>query len=370
MPRESSDGPIPLVALSRTRDNDVVMRDPALPPPRATMIDVARLAEVGLKTVSRVVNEEAGVSEATRQRVLHTVEQLNYRHNLAASNLRRRDRRTGMIGALVQDIDNRFSSNLLRAFEDAAHSRGASMVTAFLGEDPERERAQVKALIGHRVDALVLMPATDNQEYLLAERRAGLPMVFVDRFPHGIDVDSVTVDNVGGAHAAVRHLLEHGHRRIAIIGDSPGIETSHMRLKGYQSALAEAGITVVPELVRMGNRRHDEAEAVVLDLWSLPEPPSALFTTSNVLSVGAIRALRGLNLARSVAIIGFDDFPLADLIDPPLTVIHQDIDAIGKEVVTRLWARLDGETSPPQRVVLPVDLIQRGSGEIRPDSRS
>lgn len=330
------------------------------------MLDVARLAGVGLKTVSRVVNEEPGVSAATRQKVLHTAEQLSYRHNLAASNLRRRGSRTGMIGALIQDIDNRFSSNLLRGIEEAAHGRGASLLTAFLDEDPERERMQVRALIGHRVDALVLMPATATQEYLLAERQAGLPMVFVDRFPHGLDVDSVTVDNQGGAHRAIRHLVEHGHRRIALIGDSSDIETSRARLKGYEDALSEAGIALDPRLIALGNRREAEAEATVLALMAAPDAPSAMFTTSNVISVGAIRALRSLNLVRTVAMVGFDDFPLADLIDPPLTVIRQDINEIGRQVVTLLWDRLDGETSAPQRVVLPVDLVQRGSGEIRP----
>ncbi len=332
--------------------------------PRATMLDVAKLAGVGLKTVSRVVNNEAGVSEATRQRVTRGVDQLNYRHNLAASNLRRSSGRTGMIGALIQDVDNRFSSTLLRALEDRAHDHGASLITAFLDEDPERERSQVMSLIGHRVDALVLMPATQTQDYLMAERRAGLPMVFVDRVPHGIDVDSVTVDNLHGARMAVQHLLSHGHRRIAFVGDSPDIETANLRRQGYEMTMTEAGLPPTPNLIQMGNRRREAAETTVLELMATPEPPTALFAGSNVISVGAIRALRTLRREREVAIVGFDDFPMADLIDPPLTVIRQDIDAIGQRVVSLLWAQLDGEIAAPRRVVLPVELIRRGSGEI------
>lgn len=311
------------------------------------------------------MNNEPGVADGTRSKVLKTVEQLHYQHNFAASNLRRIGGRTGMIGALIQDVHNRFSSSLLRALEAAAHDRGATLLTAFLDEDPERERSQVRALVGHRVDALVIMPATATQDYLLSERRAGLPMVFVDRFPHGIDVDSVTVDNLGGAHIAVAHLIAHGHSRIALVADLADIETARMRRAGYELALSEAGIPLDPELTHMGNRNREEAELCVLELLSGPHPPTALFTTSNVLSIGAVRALRSLGHSGSVAVVGFDDFPMADLIDPPLSVIRQDIETIGREVVTRLWARLDGDTSAPQRVVVPVDLVQRGSGEIR-----
>ncbi|MGB5952241.1 MAG: LacI family DNA-binding transcriptional regulator [Ornithinimicrobium sp.] len=334
------------------------------PPPRATMLDVARLAGVGLKTVSRVVNGEPGVADATRIKVLRTAEQLSYRHNFAASNLRRAGTRTGMIGAVVQDIDNRFSAYLLRGLEDAARRRGASMLTSFLDEDPDRERAQVKALIGHRVDALVLMPATPNHEYLLSEMRAGLPIVFVDRLPHGIDVDSVTVDNRAGARQAVRHLLKHGHRRIALIGDLPQIETARLRREGYEQALAEAGVDLDASLLLVGNRTEADAAGVVRELMATVDPPSAIFTTSNRISAGALDALHRLDLVGRVAIVGFDDFPLADLIDPPLTVIQQDIEALSSEVVTRLFARLDGDASLPEKVVLPVRLVERGSGEI------
>ncbi len=355
-----------MVAFSAAEgDYGAVSHDWTLTPsPRATMVDVARLAGVGLKTVSRVVNNEPGVAEGTRAKVLKTVEKLHYQHNFAASNLRRTGGRTGMIGALIQDVDNRFSASLLRALEAAAHDRGATLLTAFLDEDPERERSQVRALIGHRVDALVIMPATATQDYLLSERSAGLPMVFVDRLPHGIDVDSVTVDNVGGARVAVKHLIAHGHSRIALIADIDAIETARMRRVGYESALTEAGLSVDLDLIRVGNRNREEAESAVLDLLSQPQPPTALFTTSNVISIGAVRALRRLGAGHTVAVVGFDDFPMADLIDPPLSVIRQDIDIIGRQVVTRLWARLDGDTSAPQRVIVPVEFVERGSGEI------
>src|SRR5829696_4286024 len=162
---------------------------------RATMRDVAALAGVSLKTVSRVVNREPGVSPDVRKRVTLAVNRLDYRPNMAASNLRRTGARTGLVGALVQDLSNSFSASLLRALEDSARRRGTAVLAASLDEGADREQELVHDLVSRRVDGLVLMPATARQDYLIAELRTGTPAVFVDRPPRGIDVDSVVVDN-------------------------------------------------------------------------------------------------------------------------------------------------------------------------------
>src|SRR4051795_13421727 len=207
-----------------------------------TMRDVAALARVSLKTVSRVVNDEPGVKPEVRVRVQEAAHRLDYRPNLTASNLRRSSGRTRTVGALLQDISNSFSSALLRSLEDVARERGVAVLAASLDEDAERERALVGDLVGRRVDGLVLMPATDRQDYLSADLRAGLPTVFVDRAPRGVEADAVTVDNVGGACAATRHLLGQGHRRIAYLGDATPIRTAADRLEGYGAALEAAGL--------------------------------------------------------------------------------------------------------------------------------
>ncbi|MGB3594949.1 MAG: LacI family DNA-binding transcriptional regulator [Ornithinimicrobium sp.] len=333
---------------------------------RATMRDVAALAGVGFKTVSRVVNHEPGVSPDTRRRVERAVIELDYRHNLAASNLRRGSKRTGMIGALVQDVSNNYSATLLRAIEDAADERGAAVLAASLDEQVERERDRVHALVGRRVDGLVLMPAARHHEYLLSERRAGMPMVFVDRHPHGIDVDSVTVDNRAGAQAGVAHMLARGHRRIALLADLVRIETAELRVRGYREAVIGAGLTLDPALMRTD--LHDVAASAeaMRDLLDLPDPPTAVFATRNVTAIGALQVIRERGLQGSLALVGFDDFPMADLTDPPLTVIEQDIRTIGTQAASQLWARLDGDSSPAVHTVVPYRLIQRGSGEISP----
>jgi LacI family transcriptional regulator len=328
------------------------------------MRDVAALSGVSLKTVSRVVNGEPGVSDGVRERVSRAVTQLDYTHNVHASNLRRSDGRTGTIGALFQDLSNSFSASLLRAIEDAARASSTAVLAASLDEDAPRERALVKGLVTRRVDGLVLMAATSRQEYLAAELRAGMPMVFVDRPPHGIDADSVTVDNVSGARQAVEHLIAHGHRRIAALLDLIAIETAAQRLRGYREALTAAGLRPDPDLERTDLRTPAAAERAVLGLFRGESPPTAVFAGRNDLAVGTVRALRTLGLSHRVAVVGFDDFPLADLLDPPLTVVRQNVSQIGAEVGRLLFARIDGDTAPPRRVVIEPTLVPRGSGEI------
>src|SRR4051795_5741520 len=216
------------------------------PRPRATMREVAALAGVSLKTVSRVVNREASVSPAVTARVEKAVQQLGYRHNLAASNLRRSNARSAIVGALLQDVSNSFSASLLRSLENAARSRDMLLFASSLDEEPERERGLVESLVRRRVDGLLLMPATQRQDYLVDDVRSGLPVVFVDRRPHGLDADSVTIDNVRGARLAVEHLVAHGHERIAVLGDLPAIQTAADRLAGYREAMAAAGLPVRP----------------------------------------------------------------------------------------------------------------------------
>jgi LacI family transcriptional regulator len=330
------------------------------------MRDVAALAGVSLKTVSRVVNDEPGVSPDVRERVGVAVRRLDYRPNMAASNLRRAGARTGLVGALVQDLSNSFSAGLLRALEDSARQHGTAVLAASLDEGADREQELVHDLVSRRVDGLVIMPATERQEYLVAELRTGTPVVFVDRPPRGIDVDSVTVDNVGGARTATEHLLAQGHRRIAALSDTRTIHTASTRLLGFAEAYAARGLTPDPRLVVPDLRSAEEATRALHALLDLEDPPTAVFTARNILSSGVVRALAERGKRREVALVGFDDFPMADLLDPALTVMRQDVGRIGRAVAHTLFERIAGDTSPPRHVVLEPSLVVRGSGEIPP----
>jgi len=326
------------------------------------MRDVAALAGVSIKTVSRVVNQEPGVAPELVGRVLDAVDLLGYRHNLTASSLRRADHKTATIGLLLEDISNPFSSALHRAIEDVARHRGTLVLAGSSDEDPDRQQELLHALVSRRVDGLIAVPASGNQNALLRERRLGRPMVLVDRLAP--EADSVVVDNRAGVGQALRHLAAHGHRRIAFLGDLRSIWTATERHAGYVEALAAEGIMLNPHLVRMDVHGIDVAEAVVRELLAAADPPTALLAGQNLITIGAIHALQRLGLQHRVALVGFDDFPLADLLNPGVSVIAQDPTGLGQAAAELLFARVDGDRTPPRHVVVPTRLVPRGSGEI------
>jgi len=330
------------------------------------MQDVAALAGVALKTVSRVVNEEPGVSPALEERVRRAIEQLNYRRDANASMLRRLGGKTQTIGLVLEDVSNPFSSALHRAIEDSARARNVLVFAGSCEEDATRERELIGSFRDRRVDGIIVVPASHDHTYLYEEQRAGTALVFVDRPAGHLDADSVVSDNLGGSVAAVEHLLEQGHRRIAFLGDLLSISTAHDRLQGYKQALLHAGIGNDSALVRTGLRDPDVAAAAVDELLALPEPPTALFTSQNLLTIGGAHALRRAGLDRRIALIGFDDIPLADLVDPAISGVAQDPQGIGQVAAELLFRRLDGDTSPTVHHVMPVELIARGSGEFPP----
>jgi LacI family transcriptional regulator len=333
--------------------------------PRPTMRDVAALARVSLKTVSRVINGEATVAPELAVRVHRAAATLDYRPNLTARSLRSSGGRTRTIGLVLENVANPFSSALHRAVEDMARTRGVAVFAGSIDEDPQRERELALAMVARRVDGLILTPAGDDQSYLANELRAGLQAVFADRPPGLIRGDVVLSDNAGGAQAAVRHLIAAGHRRIGLLGDLVSIPTAVARYRAYADALHDAGIALDEELVRMNVHGVEVAEAAVRSLMEGPRP-TALFPTQNLITIGAIRALRGLGLHKRVALVGFDDILLADMLEPAVTVIAQDPAAIGARACEVLFNRMDGDTSPAQTHTIPTRLIARGSGEIPP----
>jgi LacI family transcriptional regulator, galactose operon repressor len=330
------------------------------------MADVAALAGVALKTVSRVVNSEPGVSPELEARVRRAIDQLNYRRDANAATLRRLGRKTQTIGLVLEDVSNPFSSELHRAVEDAARERGVLVFAGSCDEDPERERELIGSFRERRVDGIIVVPASHDHTYLYEERRSGTALVFVDRPASHLDADSVVSDNYGGATQAVSHLLERGHRRIAFLGDLLSISTAEERLRGYARTLAGAGISVDEELVRTELRDSDAAARAIDEMLALVESPTAFFTGQNLLTIGGVHALRSAGRERDIALIGFDDIPLADLLEPAISVVAQDPQAIGRAAAEQLFRRLDGDTAPAVHRVIPVSLIARGSGEIPP----
>ena len=329
---------------------------------RPTMKDVAARAGVGVKTVSRVVNGEAGVSSDTARLVREAIAVLGFRRNDSARLLRKGS--TASIGLVLEDLADPFYAPLSRAVEERARAHGALLLHGSSAEDPERERELVLALCARRVDGLVVVPAGSDHGYLQPEIEAGLPTVFVDRAPGRIAADVVRSGNHDGARAGVAHLIAHGHRRIAFVGDRLRIGTARERLGGYRAAMAEAGLPVDESWIALGPTDPGRVRTDTARLLEGPRPVTALFTGNNRVTVTVVRLLAAR--PRRPALVGFDDFELADLLSPPVTVVTQDPALLGSTAADLLFRRLHGSGQAPRDVVLPTTLVARGSGEIPP----
>ncbi|WP_432842702.1 LacI family DNA-binding transcriptional regulator [Dactylosporangium sp. CA-092794] len=330
---------------------------------RPTMAEVAVAAGVSPKTVSRVINGEPGVVGATAERVERAIAQLGYRHNHAAASLAR-GRAQDSIGLVIEGIAGRFYAQLASGVEQVARAHGQQLLIASSEEDPARERDTILALAGRQVGGIIVVPRSDDHRYLRTELRSGLAVVFVDRPPRRIAADHVIVDNVAGAHDGVAHLLRQGHRRIAFVGNDLAVSTSADRLEGYRRAHRDAGLEPDPALVVVGPADVAATEEAVARLATLPDPATAVFTQNSRLTMGAWRAIKRID--RPVALVGFDDFDLADVIDPPVTVVAQDPVELGRRAMHLLLRRMQHPTARNQHEVLPTRLIVRGSGEISP----
>jgi LacI family transcriptional regulator len=331
------------------------------------MKDVAGLAGVSVATVSRVVNGD-DVRPDLAARVADAIDVLGYRRDLTARNLRRADRHSASIGLVFEDVSNPFFSSVQRGIEDVAGARGTLAFAGSCDEEPERERWLVEAFAARGVDGLVVVPCSGDHSYFQREIRNGTAVVFVDRPPRFLDADAVVSYNAGGAKEGVAHLVAAGHRRIAFLGDRPEIFTAEDRRRGYRTALAEAGVSPDPSLERMGLADSETAQAAALDLLTAKERPTAIFAGQNLIAIGAVRALRMLGRQHEIALVGFDDVMLGDLLDPGITVIAQDPYALGRQAAELLFSRMDGHEGPGRSVVLPTRLVARGSGEIAPRS--
>ncbi|MFD5495277.1 LacI family DNA-binding transcriptional regulator [Streptomyces sp. NPDC001812] len=329
---------------------------------RPTMKDVAARAGVGLKTVSRVVNGEPGVTPETERRVQESIDALGFRRNDSARVLRKGS--TASVGLVLEDLADPFYGPLSRAVEEVARAHGALLINGSSAEDADREQELVLALCARRVDGLVVIPAGDDHRYLEPELKAGVATVFVDRPAGLIDADVVLSDNFGGARDGVAHLIAHGHRRIGFIGDMPGIHTASERLRGYRAAMEDADIQVEDAWISLGVTDPERVRRATEEMLSHPDPVTAVFAGNNRVTVTVIRVLT--EQSRQVALVGFDDIELADLLQPGVTVVAQDAAALGRTAAERLFRQLDGTLRAPERIELPTRLITRGSGELPP----
>ncbi|WP_226900256.1 LacI family DNA-binding transcriptional regulator [Nonomuraea phyllanthi] len=330
---------------------------------RPTMTDVAREVGVTAKTVSRVLNGDGPVAVETRERVMEAVRKLGYQPNLMARNMRV-GARDAAIGLVIPEMGNPFFGTVAGGVESAVRARGLTLIVGNSSETAELEQSLIATFLARRVSALMVVPsAAGDHRHLRGERVAGLPIVFLDRPAVGLTADSVVSANREGAREGVAHLIAHGHRRVGFVGDVPAaLYTRRERFQGYRDALEAAGLPFDRSLVETG---HDQeaAAGATMRLLALDDPPTALFAGNNLASMGAVVALSRAR-RKDVALVGFDDLPLAECLDPPLTVVAQDPARMGATAAELVLARLDGDRSRARRTLVPTRLVVRGSGEL------
>ncbi|MEV6943082.1 LacI family DNA-binding transcriptional regulator [Streptomyces sp. NPDC051172] len=329
---------------------------------RPTLADVAREVGVSAKTVSRVLNEDGPASARTREQVLAAVAKLGFQPNLMARNIRVGGPDT-TIGLVIPDLANPFFGAVARAIEDTVSERGLTLLMGSSADDPDRERALTDKFLARRVSILMIVPSVGaDHSHLKSHRAAGLPVVFLDRPGVGLSTDSIVSSNRAGTHDGVAHLIAHGHRRIGFIGDLPvKLYTRRERLAGYRTALQEAGLPYDRSLVV---NAHDQQRAATATsgLLALADPPTALFAGNNMVALGMVAEL-ARSKRKDVAVVAFDDVPLAEALEPALTVVAQDPEEIGRAAAGTALARLDGDRSRARTITVPTRLIVRGSGE-------
>jgi LacI family transcriptional regulator len=320
----------------------------------ATMRDVAALAGVSFKTVSRVLNLEPSVRPMTEAAVTRAVAALGYRRNSAARSLRS-GAHMASIGLVIADLANPLYGIMAKAVESVADREGSVVIIASTSERPQRERAIALNMLNRPVDGLILAPAGQDHRYLQLPRRLGTPVVFLDRPGGGVEADSVVLDNAGGSQEAVEHLIAQGHRRIGYIGDGRTLPSLRNRLDGYRLALAAAEIPYDPALVVLSSSRVELAEAAAAGILRASDPPTAIFADTNRTCIGVLHAVRASG--RRIAIAAFDEFELADMLSVPITLVSFDAGELGRTAAELLFARLGGDNSAAREIVLPTRLI-------------
>ncbi|GGU27808.1 LacI family DNA-binding transcriptional regulator [Streptomyces violascens] len=331
--------------------------------------DVAAEAGVSVATVSRVLNSHPSVSEAARARVLAAVERLGYRPNAVARSLRTDQTRT--LGLVISDVLNPYFTELARSVEEAARALGYSVIIGNADERPELQDHHVRTLLDRRIDGLLVSPTDGGSPLMLEAARGGTPMVFVDRWIPGIDVPVVRADGRDAIRDLVAHLHRLGRRRLAIIAGPAATTTGSERVEAFRAALGEHGISLPDDYVGQGDFQAASGRRATERFLALPEPPDAVFAADNLMTLGALDALRarGLRIGDDIALAAFDDIPWFVHTDPPVTAIAQPTGELGRAAVRALADLIEGRT--PRSVTLPASLVVRRScGESAPNPRS
>ncbi|BBX67500.1 LacI family DNA-binding transcriptional regulator [Mycolicibacterium psychrotolerans] len=326
-----------------------------------TMGDVARLAGVSASTVSHVLNGTRKVDASTRVRVEAAIAETGYRRNGVARSLAAG--RTHTVGLSISALTNPYFGSLVHAVERALSDAGYVLIVGDSHDAVESEKRITDSLLDRQVDGMIVAPAAGSERSTLPGiARTGTPLVLIDRMLD-VDCDQVAPENTTSARMLTEHLLDLGHRRIAVVRGIPGISSTTERFDGYVAALTDRGIGVDAALVVEGESSTDVAEREVRALMASANRPTALVSMNNAMTIGTLKAVRslGLSIPGDVAFVCYDDFEWSDLFDPKLTAAGQDVETIGATAAQLLLRRIRKEDGPPRRIRVPTMFHHRSS---------
>ncbi|MEX2104689.1 MAG: catabolite control protein A [Bacilli bacterium] len=335
-----------------------------------TIYDVAREAGVSMATVSRVVNGNPNVKPSTRKKVLETIERLGYRPNAVARGLA--SKKTTTVGIVIPDISSNYFAEITRGIEDIANMYHYNIILCNSDKNVNREIDLVNTLLEKQVDGLLFLGGIVTDNHLKIFQSSSVPVVLAATVDKHNQLPTVNIDHTQAAHDATQYLISQGHREIGLIAvtleDPLG---GFARFQGYRNALSEAGIEFNESLVRMGNYRYNSGYSAMQEILALEQRPSAVFSVSDEMAVGAIHAAQdlGLNIPDDISIIGYNNIQIASMVRPLLTTMAQPLYDIGAVAMRLLTKYMNNEPVETQSVVLQHSIVERQSTKQRANSQ-
>ncbi len=334
---------------------------PFMPPPKITIKEVAERAGVSIATVSRVINNSGIVTQQTREAIMLAAKELQYVPNVSARNLSRS--KTDTIGLLLPDLHGEFFSEVIRGVDQTAQQSHHHLIVSSSHNKKNEIEAALHLMRG-RVDGLIIMSPQIDAHTLHVNIPRSLPVVLLNCMVEGSSFDSINIDNFGGAYAMVRHLLDHGHRRIAIIKGTESNYDADQRLYGYRKAMIESGIAGDDLIEVTGDFTEEEGHAAAQRIIAMTVRPTAIFASNDSMAIGAMSALReaGIKVPGDIAVAGFDDIPISKYIRPPLTSVHVSIAELGEHAMQRLLMAIETKNNyVKQHTAIPATIVIRES---------
>ncbi|MCR8633309.1 LacI family DNA-binding transcriptional regulator [Paenibacillus radicis (ex Xue et al. 2023)] len=334
---------------------------------KRTIYDVADAAGVSIATVSKVINGTGRISDKTRKHVVAVMDRLQYKPSMVASALTGKS--TYTIGLTIPDLANPYFAEIARAVEDRGHEHGFNLFICSTDNDPEKEDRYFSLLTQKRVDGIIVATRTSKELFLKQLVQKKVPIVLIAGEMPALALDTVMVDDYLGGYQAGSHLVELGHRRIAILAEDLDHISNQERIRGCLQAMRDHGVAIDDSLVQVGGFTLDSGRTAATSLLNGSEPPTALFACNDLLAIASIQAAReqGLKVPDHLSVVGFDNTILATMIDPSLTTVAQPIQEIGRQAVDLLIQEIRNEKSIKQRaVLLPELIIRQSSAAIEP----